>query len=121
MQDFKRLDVWRKAHALTLNTYRVTRGFPDDERFGLVSQMRRCGASIPCNIAEGAGRSTPRDFLRFLDIAMGSAQELEYQCLLSYDLGYIDADSHLALKESVDEVQKMLIGLQRSIRRRDDQ
>lgn len=118
MQDFKRLDVWRKAHELTLEIYQVTRRFPDDERFGLVSQMRRCAVSIPSNIAEGTGRSTPRDFLRFLDISLGSALELEYQLLLCRDLGFLIEDSHTLMNHSADEVQKMLVGLQQSVKKR---
>lgn len=118
MQDFKKLDVWRKAHLLTLMIYRVTSRFPGDEKYGLVSQMRRCALSIPCNIAEGAGRSSGADFSRFLDIAMGSAMELDYQLLLSRDLQLIEADSFSELDGFVDEVQKMLTGLKRTIRKR---
>ena len=87
MQDFRKLKVWEKSHALALAIYRTTAGFPNSEMYGLTSQIRRCSISIPSNIAEGCGRSTNGDLLRFLDIAMGSAKELEYQLLLSYELG----------------------------------
>lgn len=78
MQNFRDLKVWGKAHAATLLIYRATDGFPSTERYGLTSQMRRAAASIPANIAEGCGRASDADFARFLQIAFGSASELEY-------------------------------------------
>jgi four helix bundle protein len=89
MKDFRKLDVWAKAHALTLAIYRVTAGFPTEERYGLTSQLRRAALSIPTNITEGCGRNTDAEFNRFLEIAMGSASETEYLLLLSFDLKYI--------------------------------
>jgi four helix bundle protein len=73
MRDFHGLVVWQKAHALTLNVYRVTKRFPDDERFGLTSQLRRSAASVPANLAEGCGRGGEQEFARFVQIATGSA------------------------------------------------
>jgi four helix bundle protein len=94
MKDFKELKVWVKAHQLTLAVYQATTTFPKEELYGLTSQMRRSAASIPTNIAEGCGRGSDDDFRRFLQIAMGSASELEYQLLLAHDLGYFStADS----------------------------
>jgi four helix bundle protein len=93
MQDFRKLKVWQKAHQLTLRVYEVTRKFPKAELYGMVSQMRRSWSSIPRNIAEGCGRGTDLDFARFLQISMGSASELEYDLLLSHDLGYLDLDA----------------------------
>ena len=87
MQDFRNLSVWRLAHELTLAAYRETSRFPSSEQFGLTSQMRRSAASIATNIAEGCGRGSDADFGRFLQIALGSASELEYQLLLAADLG----------------------------------
>lgn len=116
MQDFRRLEVWRKAHLLTLDIYRETGGFPDNEKYGLVSQMRRCAASVPCNIAEGAGRATRTDFARFLDISIGSAMELDYQILLAHDLGIMLKQRYMILGSAVREVQRMLVGLKRSLR-----
>jgi len=78
MQDFKKLEVWRKAHELTLDVYRATESFPRTEVYGLTTQLRRSCSSIPANIAEGCGRGTNGDLGRFLRIAAGSASELEY-------------------------------------------
>ena len=89
MKDFRDLKVWEKAHALTLSCYQVTKPFPREEIFGLVSQIRRASASIPANIAEGCGRRGNAELHRFLQIAMGSASELEYHLLLSRDLGHL--------------------------------
>ena len=108
MKDFRELQVWQKAHALVLKIYRVTRGFPSDERFGLTSQLRRAATAIPTNIAEGCGRSTDADLARFADIAMGSASETEYELLLAHDLGYIDRKTHRDLERDVVEVKRML-------------
>jgi four helix bundle protein len=80
MKDFQELNVWRKAHTLTLDVYRATRGFPKKELYGLTSQMRRCCASIPANIAEGCGRPGDAELARFCQIALGSASELQYLC-----------------------------------------
>jgi|SRR5579864_4154096 len=87
MKDFRDLKVWEKAHQLTLAIYRLTATFPREERFGLTSQVRRCSASIGANIAEGCGKRGNAEFQRFLQIASGSASELDYHLLLSHDLG----------------------------------
>lgn len=90
MKDFKTLKVWEKSHALTLDIYKISNSFPKEEMFGLTSQIRRAATSIGLNIAEGCGRGTDADFRRFLQIAFGSACEVEYCILLSFDLEYID-------------------------------
>lgn len=108
MRDFKTLIVWQKSHQLTLAMYVATKLFPQDERFGLISQMRRSCASIPTNIAEGCGRSSDADLARFLDIAMGSASELEYQLLLSHGLEFLDDVTYLKLNTNLIEIKKML-------------
>jgi len=100
--------VWGKAHQLTLAVYRVTRGFPSDERFGLTSQMRRASSSIGANIAEGCGRRGDAELSRFLQISYGSASELEYHVLLSHDLGYLRMEEHQYLHDDVVEVKRML-------------
>jgi len=89
VKDFRKQKVWQKAHDLALEVYRVTEAFPKREVFGLTSQIRRAGVSIPANIAEGCGQDTDADFARFLQIAMGSASELEYHLLLAHDLGFV--------------------------------
>jgi four helix bundle protein len=90
MKDFRKQKVWQKSHKLTLEIYKVTIDFPPDELYGLTSQLRRSCASIPANIAEGCGRQSDADFSRFLQIALGSAAELEYHLLLSHDLGFMN-------------------------------
>lgn len=110
MRDFRELKVWEKAHQLTLNVYRVTREFPTEELYGLTRQIRRAAASIGANIAEGAGKNSRPEFARFLEIASGSASELEYHLLLSRDLGYLDAESYNLLCGQVVETKKMLTG-----------
>src|SRR5690606_31706791 len=108
MRDFRRLQVWQRAHQLTLAVYRVTEAFPKDELYGFTSQTRRAATSVPTNIAEGCGRESTIDFARFLQIAMGSAKELEYQLLLARDLGYLSQESYCVLAEETTQVQRML-------------
>ncbi len=115
MQNFRKLEVWQKAHCLTLDVYKITSKYPDNEKYGLTSQMRRCCASIPMNIVEGCGRGGGRDFLRFLHIAAGSAVELEYDIILSHDLGLLDNESFNDLDGRIQEIKRMLAGLQRSL------
>lgn len=111
MQDFHNLKVWQKGHELTLSVYRQTAAFPKHELFALTSQMRRAAASIPTTMAEGCGRGSDAEFGRFLQIAMGSASELEYQLLLSHELGYLSADAHAVLIRDVKEIKRMLSAL----------
>lgn len=111
MKDFRDLKVWQKAHQLVLTAYKATSHFPKQEMFGLTSQIRRCSASIPSNIAEGCGRRGNAEFNRFLSIAMGSASELEYQLLLAHDLGFLVPLEHKRLEVAVTEVKRMLAAL----------
>jgi four helix bundle protein len=101
---------------LTLAVYRATALFPREELYGLVSQTRRSSASIPANIAEGCGRSGDAELARFLQIAMGSASELEYHLLLSHDLGYLTDEDHGQLQNDVTEVKRMLTGFLQKLR-----
>lgn len=89
MKDFRNLKVWEKAHLLALDSHRFTNDFPNQEMFGLTSQIRRAAVSIAANIAEGCGKCGNGEFQRFLNIATGSASELEYHFLLARDLGFI--------------------------------
>ena len=116
MKDFRRLQVWEKAHALTLSVYRATDAFPKNEMYGLTSQIRRACVSIGSNIAEGAGRSSDRELARFLDIAGGSANEVEYQLLLARDLGYLNAESYSSLNAMTNEIKRMINAFTRRIR-----
>lgn len=114
-QDFRKLRVWQKSHRLTLDVYRLTDGFPEPERYGLINQMRRASVSIASNIAEGSARFSDRDFRRFIHIALGSASELEYQLLLAHDLGHLNAEEHAKLSGDGHDVKRMLSGLKRRL------
>lgn len=116
MKDFRDLKVWEKAHMLTLSVYRITAGFPTDERYGLAGQLRRAASSIPANIAEGCGRQGDAELARFVQIAMGSASELEYHLLLSRDLKYITADTYGPLHQQTIAVKRMLTSFLQKLR-----
>ena len=116
MQDFRNLEVWNKAHNLTLDVYRLTEHFPRTEVFGLSIQLRRGAASIATNLAEGCGRAQG-EFGRFLQIAFGSACEVEYQLLLSRDLELITIDAHDTVSAKLLEVKRMLHGLLKRVQR----
>jgi four helix bundle protein len=104
VKDFKELRVWSEAHRLTLLIYEKTRAFPREEMYGLTSQLRRAAASIPANVAEGCGRRSDGEFTRFLQIARGSASELEYHLLLSHDLGFLADEGFEELRNKLIEV-----------------
>lgn len=111
MKDFRNLAVWEKSHNLTLAVYDKTKQFPREELFGLTSQLRRACSSIPANVAEGCGKSSDPDFSRFLQIAFGSACELEYHLILAHDLHYLTKEDFVILKNDLIEVKKMLASL----------
>ena len=115
MKDFRDLQVWHKAHLLALDSYKVTNGFPKQEMFGLTSQIRRAAVSIAANIAEGCGKRGNGEFQRFLNIATGSASELEYHFLLSRDLEFFDESVYKRLNVAVVEVKRMLSALVRKV------
>jgi len=116
MKDFRQLKVWEKSHQLNLAIYKATKEFPKEELYGLTSQIRRSSMSIPTNIAEGCGRNTDADFARFLQMAMGSASETEYQLILARDLEFLPKDSYGTLHTDVEEVKRMLASLLKTIR-----
>jgi len=111
MQDFRKLKVWQKRHSLVLRIYNATCTFPDSERYGLTSQMRRAAASVPANIAEGCTRSGRMEFRQFLYISAGSASELDYLLLLGRDLRLLAEKQYEALYSSLYEVRRMLTAL----------
>lgn len=115
MKDFRDFKVWERAHEFVLETYRLTSNFPKHELFGLVSQMRRCCSSIPANIAEGCGRMGNSELHRFLQIACGSANEMEYHLLLAKDLGYLPEDEYTNLDTKLAEMKRMLVALTRKV------
>ncbi|HEX6504253.1 MAG TPA: four helix bundle protein [Terriglobales bacterium] len=111
MKDLKDLKVWMKAHHLAVEVYRATRSFPREELYGLTSQLRRSATSIGANVAEGCGRRSDGEFTRFLQIARGSASELEFELLLARDLGFIAGPFYDGLEKEVVEVERMLTAL----------
>jgi four helix bundle protein len=111
MEDFKNLKVWVKAHQLTLAIYQSTCTFPREEIYGLTSQMRRASSSIGANIAEGCGRRSDPEMKRFVQIARGSASELEYHLLLARDLQLLTVEEFKDLEPKVFEIQRMLASL----------
>ncbi len=119
IERFEDLEVWKKAHMLLIEIYNITRKFPSEEKFGLVSQMRRSAISIAANIAEGFKRRTSKDKSNFYNISQGSLEELNYFLILSVDLGYLEDNK--SLKVLPEEIGRMLYGLIRSIlQKRDD-
>jgi four helix bundle protein len=118
LKSYKDLLVWKKAYDLCLEIYRVTKGFPADERYGLTSQLRRAAVSVPSNIAEGYGRRTTPDYIRALYIAYGSICEVETQMLLARDLYYVKAADMKNLEEHIGEVERMLKALIRALEKK---
>lgn len=117
MRPHERLDVWKSVD-LVLTIYKATETFPKEERFGLTSQIRRAAVSIPANIAEGAARDSPKEFVHFLSNAQGSASELETEWLIAYRLGYLAAGTHASVKQELDSVGRMIFGLSHNVRNR---
>jgi four helix bundle protein len=108
MQDFKNLTVWQMVRQLTKSIYKLTMDFPGSEEFGLKSQMRRASVSICTNLAEGCGRRGDREFRRFVDVAMGSACELECETILSFDLAFITEAMQEQILEKLIQINRML-------------
>lgn len=115
MIDYRKYVVWQKSHQLVLDIYPVTSTFPKSEQFNLISQINRACISIPTNIAEGCGRETQKELIRFLYISSGSAHELEYLLLVSKDLNFIDENLYTKLHSDINEIKRMLAVLIRKI------
>ena len=111
MKDFRDLRVWQAAHQLTLSIYKATAKFPREELYGITSQIRRCSASVAANIAEGCGRRGNAEFHRFLQIAAGSASELDYHLLLAHDLHFVGDADYQRLATSLGQLRRMLSAL----------
>jgi len=111
VKDFRDLKVWEKAYRLTLDVYKATISFPREALYGLTTQMRRCSASIAANLAEGCGKRGNNEFQRYLQIASGSASELDYHLLLSQDLKFLAPAEYNTLIKDLGELRKMLTSL----------
>ena len=116
MQDYRKLTVWNRSHQLVLDLYKLVNLFPKEEQFGLISQIKRAVSSIPANIAEGSGRNSNKDFAQFLNIALGSLNEVTYFILLAKDLKYINIEDYSKLTDECNEIKSMLISLIKKIR-----
>ena len=116
MRDFHKLGIWQRSHQLTLDVYRASKAFPKDELFGLTSQIRRAASSIPTNIAAGCGRASNKDYAHFLQIAIGSASEAEYELLLAHDLEYINDEAFNKLTSETIAIRKMIIKYQSELK-----
>ena len=109
MQDYHKLAMWQRSHQLTVEIYRITqKQFPREELFGQTNQIRRAAASIPTNIAEGCGRNSRAELAQFLNIAAGSASEVEYEILLAKDTGYLTLDQYESLTREISEIRSMI-------------
>lgn len=108
MHRYKELNIWKKSRSFASEIYKVTQGFPSEEKFGLTNQLRRAAVSIPSNIAEGASRKSNKDFARFIEIAIGSANEIDTQLLIATDLEFMTLKEHLAIDEELQSITKML-------------
>jgi four helix bundle protein len=115
MRNYRDLQVWNKAHVLTLELYRISQRFPREEIYGITSQLRRAAVSIGANLAEGCGRRTSTELARFVRIALGSASELDYHLLLSRDLGFMAVDEFTRALSTLTEVRKMLTSFLNSV------
>ncbi|NLY00513.1 MAG: four helix bundle protein [Rhodopirellula sp.] len=118
MKTFRDLLVWQKSMALVTEVYRASGEFPSHERYGLSSQIRRCAVSIPSNIAEGFGRHSTVDYIRFLTIANGSLYELQTQVEIALNLGYMESKIYDTLHEQTREIERMMSSLIQSLKRR---
>jgi len=117
MRDFRKLEIWSNAIKLTKEIYYISDGFPEKEKFGLTSQVRRAAVSIPSNIAEGASRRSQPDFVRLLEIALGSAFEVETQLIIAKEIGYIEEGTFAKCLDELTILQKQINQLISSIRK----
>jgi four helix bundle protein len=115
MKKVEELDVFKLSHSLVLEIFEITKSFPEEEKFGLISQMRRAAYSIPINLMEGAHRLSSREYRQFVGIARGSAGEIKYQLLLVKDLGYISEDPYSSLLSRYERVSQMLTKLSKTL------
>ena len=115
MHNFKKLDIWNRSVEFVADIYQLVNTFPQVECFGLVAQMQRAAVSIPTNIAEGSAKSSNKDFTRFLEIALGSAYELETELLVSFKLSYIETETYEQFQQKLSELQRMINGFKSTL------
>lgn len=120
MRTHENLEVWKRSIEFALSVYETTAKFPNDEKYGLTSQLRRASVSIPSNIAEGAARNSTKEFIYFLSNAQGSASEVATQLLIAFRLGYFHHDKYKKLMAGVDEIGRMLSGLKSHLLKKKD-
>ena len=113
MKTHKDLDVWKKAVDFVIDIYKITKMFPKDELYGITNQIRRAAVSIPSNIAEGAGRASDKEFVQFLNIALGSISEVDTQLLICLKLDYINQENYNRLGNEITNIRKMILGLRK--------
>ena len=117
-QNFEGLKAWESSHQFVLDVYKMTSAFPPEEKFGLTNQFRRAAVSIPANIAEGTGRGSIKDMLRFFMISRGSIEECHYFIILSRDMQFISSTESAILKEQLNQTGKLLNGLIKSLEKK---
>ncbi|HSC77093.1 MAG TPA: four helix bundle protein [Candidatus Acidoferrales bacterium] len=118
LKSFQELQAWKEARELALGVYRMTSTFPREERYGLTAQLRRCASSVGANIAEGFGRRSTKDFIRYLEIASGSLEETRHFLILAHDLGYVKPATFRLFGGNCDRTGKLLGALVRSLKNR---
>jgi four helix bundle protein len=119
MRPHQRLDLWTRSVDFVVEIYRLTEKFPKEEKFGLTSQLRRAAVSVAANVAEGAGKTSRKDFMRYLSNSQGSTSEIETELLIALRLNYLDEADFKILSKDLDDVGRMITGLSRSLQRRD--
>ncbi len=115
MHNFKKLNIWIESLELVRNSYKLTKTFPDFEKFGLVSQMNRCAVSIPSNIAEGSSKSTDKHFNKYLEDSLGSAFEWETQLIIAFNEGYLSEEEFNILEQKVKQIQRKISNFQKTL------
>lgn len=115
MRNFKKYDIWKLSHELVLTIYEITKTFPQNEQYGIVSQLRRAATSIPTNISEGCGRGSDKEFNHFLNVALGSAFETEYLLILAKDLKYMKEDVFQNLEEKINTIKSKIYKLKEKL------
>jgi four helix bundle protein len=118
MRPHQKLDLWRRAIEFVVSVYRTTERFPKEEKFGLTSQVRRAAVSIAANIAEGAARTSTKEFLQFLSISQGSASEADTELVIARELGYLTTNEYEHFGRDLDDIGRMITRLSQSLRRR---